>query len=420
VASAAVAPRPERQYRWMSEHLEQLLLRLWERGRRAGARHQRLVDLVTALAVAGLSIIGLAAQNRLGQVDLIVFCACLCAPLCLRHRSPMLSFCLIALVCFVQWLVSGPQLADAALLVALYWVARDGSPAELVVAAGVAGGGAIMAAARWSPTGPLRDWVGLTGLTVAAAGLGVTVRLRRALLASLHERAARLEFERDQEGRLGAAAERARIAREMHDIVSHNLTVMISLADGAAYAMDATPERALPAMQRVSSTGRQALVEMRRLLGVLRDDESDDRPLEPQPSLERLDDLVARINAAGIPVSVEIDGEPRELADGVQLAVFRVAQEALTNTLKHAERPARAHLALRCAAEQVDLEVTDSGGNGNGGNGGNGNGNSDGGGRGLRGMRERAAAYGGELEAGPMTQGGWRVHLSLQADSARR
>jgi signal transduction histidine kinase len=430
VASGALAPRPGRQYRWMSEHLEQLLLRLWERGRRAGARHQRLVDLAIALAVAGLSIIGLAAQNRLGQPDLIVFCACLCAPLCLRHRSPMLAFCLVALVCFVQWLVSGPQLADAALLVALYWVALDGSVAELAVAAGVAGAGAIMAAARWSPARPLRDWVGLTGLTVAAAGLGVTVRLRRALVASLHERAARLEVERDQEGRLGAATERARIAREMHDIVSHNLTVMISLADGAAYAIDAAPERALPAMEQVSATGRQALVEMRRLLGVLRDGESDEHPLEPQPSLERLDDLVARVNAAGIPVSVEIVGEPRELADGVQLAVFRVAQEALTNTLKHAERPASAHLALRCAPEQVELEVTDTSGNGNGNGvhragGGDrlGGGGGDGGdpsGRGLRGMRERAAAYGGELEAGPMTEGGWRVHFSLHADPAQR
>ncbi|HEX3832457.1 MAG TPA: histidine kinase [Solirubrobacteraceae bacterium] len=399
----------------MSEHLEQLLLTLWERARRAEARHRRLVDVAIALAVAALSIVGLAAQHRLGHTDLLVFCACLCTPMLLHRRSPMQAFALIAAVCFVQWLVSGPQLADAAVLLALYWVARDGGLAELALAAAVVEAGAIMAAARWSPARPLRDWVGLTGLTVAAAGLGVTVRLRRALVASLHERAARLEFERDQEGRLGAATERARIAREMHDIVSHNLTVMISLADGAAYAMDASPEQALPAMQRVSSTGRQALVEMRRLLGVFRDDEPAEHPLEPQPSLERLDDLVARVNAAGIPVSIEIDGEPRELADGVQLAVFRVAQEALTNTLKHAGRPASAHLALRCATEQVELEVIDTGVNG-----GSRGVRGGAGGRGLRGMRERAVAYGGELEAGPMAQGGWRVHFSLSADTAKR
>jgi signal transduction histidine kinase len=418
VSAGVLAPRRRRHYRWMSEYLEQMLLRLWERARRAEVRHQRLADLAIALVVAGLSIVGLAAQHRLGHADLVVFCACLCAPLLLHRRSPMQAFALVAAVCFVQWLVSGPQLADAAVLVALYWVARDGELPELGAGAAVVEGGAIMAAAHWSPARPLRDWVGLTGLTVAAAGLGVTVRLRRALVASLHERAARLEFERDQEGRLGAAAERARIAREMHDIVSHNLTVMISLADGATYALDAAPEQALPAMQRVSATGRQALVEMRRLLGVLRDDEPKEHPLEPQPSLERLDELVARVNAAGIPVSIEIDGEPRELADGVQLAVFRVAQEALTNTLKHAGRPATAHLALHCATEHVELDVIDTGTNGVDGarrtvRGGAG-------GRGLRGMRERAAAYGGELEAGPMAQGGWRVHFSLSGGTAKR
>ena len=150
-----------------------------------------------------------------------------------------------------------------------------------------------MAAVRWSPTEVLKFWVGLTALGVAAAVLGVSVRQRRALLASLQERAARLEFERDQEGRLGAAAERARIAREMHDIVSHNLTVMIGLADGAALRA-ASPRRTRPAsaMERISATGRQALTEMRRLLGVLRDEPAAE-PFAPQPGLDRLDELLA-------------------------------------------------------------------------------------------------------------------------------
>lgn len=195
-ASGALAPRRRQQYGWMSEYIEQLLLRLWERGRRAEARH--------------------------------------------------------------QWLVSGPQLADAAVLVALYWVARDGGLTELAVAAAVVEAGAIMAAARWSPARPLRDWVGLTGLTVAAAGLGVTVRLRRALVASLHERAARLESERDQEGRIGAAAERARIAREVHDIVSHNLTVMISLANGATYAISGVARSSASASAAASASARNS------------------------------------------------------------------------------------------------------------------------------------------------------------------
>ena len=236
--------------------------------------------------------------------------------------------------------------------------------------------------------------------------LGISIRQRRALLATLEERAARLEFERDQEGRLGAAAERARIAREMHDIVSHNLTVMIGLADGATYALQSSPDAAGSAMQRVSATGRQALGEMRRLLGVLRDDPTAE-PFEPQPGLDRLDDLLARVEAAGVPVSIEIEGDPHELSGGVQLAVFRVAQEALTNTLKHGSRPATARLALRIAGGRVELTVTNTGATTSG---------PISGGRGLRGMRERAAAYGGTLEAGPLPEGGWRVSLSIAAD----
>jgi signal transduction histidine kinase len=374
-----------------------------ERLSRLSATHPFAVDLAICLATAALSIGGLATQHRLDTLA-AVFCAGLCGPLLLRRLSPILCFGVIALVALAQWLLAAPQLADAAVLIALYWVALDGSLVEGALAAGTVELGAIMAAVRWSPTAPLKVWVGLTGLATAAGVLGVSIRQRRVLLASLQEKAARLEFERDQEGRLGAAAERARIAREMHDIVAHNLSVMIALADGATYAMDTSPERAAEATKRVSATGREALVEMRRLLGVLRE-ESSTQPLEPQPSLGRLDELLARVNAAGIPVTMDLDGDPHELADGVQLTVFRVAQEALTNTLKHAARPTRAHLALSCQPSQVELEVTDTG--------------SErtvaaaSGGRGLHGMRERAATYGGKLEAGPRPQGGWRVHLRL-------
>ena len=379
-----------------------------ERMSKMSARYPVAIDLAICLATAALSIGGLATQHRLDTIA-VIFCGALCAPLLLRRLSPILCFGVIAFVALAQWLLAAPQLADAAVLIALYWVALDGSLLEVALAAGTVELGAIMAAARWSPTAPLKVWVGLSGLATAAAVLGISIRQRRALLASLHEKAARLEFERDQEGRLGAAAERARIAREMHDIVAHNLSVMIALADGATYAMDTSPERAAQATQRVSATGREALVEMRRLLGVLRE-ESEARPLEPQPSLGRLDELLARVHAAGIPVTMDLDGDPHELADGVQLTVFRVAQEALTNTLKHADRPTCAHLALSCRPGQVELEVTDTGsGRAVAGLGGRG--------RGLHGMRERAATYGGKLEAGPRPQGGWRVHLRLDPDA---
>ncbi len=394
----------------MNDSVEELA-RTWltqraQRLNRLSTDHQLAIDLAICLAIAALSVGGLATQGRVDPLALI-FCGALCAPLLLRRVSPILCFATIALVAFAQWLLAGPQLADAALLVALYWVALDGSLLEGAAAAATLELGAVMASLRWSPSEPLKVWVGLTGLTTAAAVLGVSIRQRRALLVSLHEKAARLEFERDQEGRLGAAAERARIAREMHDIVAHNLTVMIALADGASYAMHSSPERAMQATQRVSATGRQALVEMRRLLGVLRE-QTAEHPLEPQPSLDRLDELLARVNAAGIPVTMDLEGDPHELADGVQLTVFRVAQEALTNTLKHANRPTRAHLALSCHPGRVELEVTDTGA---------GAAVASSSGRGLHGMRERAASYGGKLDVGPRPQGGWRVHLRLDPNA---
>ncbi len=407
-----------RQYRSMSEHPDELgsalLAQRAQRLSRLSARHPFAIDLAIVLVTAALSIASLTIQQRLDTLA-VIFCATLCGPLLARRRlSPFLCFGAIALIAFAQWLLAGPQLADAALLIALYRVALDGSLIEGALAAGTVELGAIMAAVRWSTSEPLKVWVGLSGLATAAGVLGVSIRQRRALVASLHEKAARLEFERDQEGRLGAAAERARIAREMHDIVAHNLTVMIALADGATYAMESSPGRAIQATQRVSATGREALVEMRRLLGVLRD-QSSAHPLEPQPSLGRLDELLARVSAAGIPVTMDLEGDPQELADGVQLTVFRVAQEALTNTLKHAARPTCAHLALRCGRGQVELEVTD------------GPSGQPGvasarpptapGGRGLDGMRERAMAYGGKLDAGPWLHGGWRVRLWLGADA---
>ncbi len=394
-------------FTWLSERVQRVV--------RVSARHRLIADVAIAVGIAALSLGGLATQHRLGPLS-AVFCAALCLPLLLRRSSPFACFATIALVALLQWLLAPPQLADASVLFSLYWVALDQEVAKVVLAAGVVESGAVIAALRWSPSDPVKIWVGLTGLTVASGVLGITVRQRRALLLSLRQEAARLEVERDQEGRLGAAAERARIAREMHDIVSHNLTVMIALADGATYALASSPERARPAIERVSTTGRQALVEMRRLLGVLHEEPSG-HPLEPQPSLDRLDDLLTRVQAAGIPVTVEIDGDPHALSDGVQLTVFRVAQEALTNTLKHAAGATRAHLHLRCRAGHVELEVTDSGST---------NGSRTNGhpvhaspGRGLMGMRERAAAYGGKLEAGPLPHGGWRVHLRLDPETAK-
>ena len=373
-------------------------------------RHRPAFDLAVTVTLALLSFVGLLAQDRLRHPDTVAFCVLLVAPLPFMRRHARLAFSAVTLIALVQWFTSTPQIADASVLVLLFALAVDGELNELAAAACVVEAGAILAALRWSPDDPLKVWVGITGLGVAAAAVGLALRERRQLVVSLGERAARLEVERDQEGQLGAMAERARIAREMHDIVSHNLTVMITLADGASYALEADPGSARSAIERLSSTGRQALGEMRRLLGVLHEEGPAD-PLEPQPGLDRFDQLLERVEAAGIPVAFALTGDPHALSPGVQLTIFRVAQEALTNTLKHAGRPARASVSLHCRPGHVVLEVGDDG---------------PGvtrdapaipsAGRGLSGMRERAAAFGGALEAGPDPAGGWRVQLVLPID----
>jgi signal transduction histidine kinase len=376
-----------------------LLRRLAASGRDA---HPLLLDLLGSIAIAIAAIAQLDAQHRL-DLHQALFTALLSSVLLARRRHPLITFGVLAATAFVQWATADPQLGDAALLVALYEVAMRGSVAEVALAGATMEAGAVMAAVKWSPSDPVKVWVGLSGLVVAAAVLGITIRQRRALLLSLQERAARLELERDQEGRLAAAAERNRIAREMHDIVAHNLSVMIALADGASFAIDRSPERSAQATRQVSATGRDALLEMRRLLGIL-GDEQPSNPLAPQPGLAELERLVERVRIAGVPVTLDVQGDPLALPEGVQLTVFRVAQEALTNTLKHASRPTGVRLSLRCEPHHVELEALD-----------------DGQppaaaarhGRGLRGMRERALAYGGELQAGPLPSGGWRVHMTL-------
>jgi signal transduction histidine kinase len=196
----------------------------------------------------------------------------------------------------------------------------------------------------------------------------------------------------------------------MHDIVAHNLSVMIALADGASYALHDDPARAELAMATASRTGRQALTEMRRLLGVLRDDDGSESSRAPQPGIHELDQLVGQVRAAGLPVTLAVEGDGDALPAGAQLTVFRLVQEALTNTLKHAGPRARAQVRLRFDAAGVDVEVSDDG---------TGARTSVQGahGLGLNGMRERAAVYAGTVEAGPLATGGWRVHTRLAVEA---
>ena len=239
--------------------------------------------------------------------------------------------------------------------------------------------------------------------------LAIAVRTRREYTEALVERAHRLERERDQQALLAAAGERARIAREMHDIIGHNLSVITGLADGGAYAAAKSPERAAQALEAIGTTSRQALGELRRVLGVLREPVPA-AELAPQPSLTDLDALLTGVQEAGLAVRLTVHGDPPPVpaSPGRQLAVYRVVQESLTNTLKHAGPGATAEVTLTYTPTGLEVRTTDSGGApqppGN---------ESPDHGRGISGMRERAQLYNGTLESGRLPAGGWHTRLRL-------
>jgi len=404
--------------------------RVWERLRALDRRFATYVDIVLA---AGLFVLcsGWVIEKTASRPNLWVVAA-LIFPLVFRRRAPMTVFLTVATVAFVQWMVTGPGLADAALLVALYTVALESDWVLVVAASAILEAGVVMATVRWTPTGNhVKSFVFLTGLAFTALLAGVVVRALRSQLDWLAERAERLELERDQQASLAAAAERARIAREMHDVVSHNIQVMVTLADAASRARTHDPSRAAEAMREVSSTGRQALTDMRRMLGVLREEPAlagangaEPPPRTPQPGLCDLEALVERVGGTGLAVSVERSGRPFEVSGAAGLTAYRIVQEALTNALKHAEEPDSVVVRLEFRNPDISVRVTDDGrtkvsvpGSEPGMRNDNGRGEpagAGGGGHGLAGMAERAAAFGGTLDAGPRSSGGWEVTATLR------
>jgi signal transduction histidine kinase len=321
----------------------------------------------------------------------------------------------VCVLAAVQWL-SGERLpADAALLLALFTIAAQEPRRRAFVAAGVLELGVVLASIRFAPTGDgvVGSLVFLTGLVAAAYLFGTSLRTRREYLASVEDRALRLEVERDQQARLGAIAERTRIAREMHDIVAHNLSVMITLAEGAVATHVSEPAAAADAMAQVASTGRQALGEMRQLLGVLRDDD-DNNVLDPQPGLDQLEDLLEQVRRTGLAVRKDVRGTPRALTMTEQLTIYRAVQEALTNTMKHARGATAATVLLDWQPQSLSVTVTDDGAA-----------RADPGasatdGLGLSGMRERLAVHGGTLRAGPRSRTGWLVQATLPFGTAEQ
>ncbi|MBE1532937.1 sensor histidine kinase [Actinomadura algeriensis] len=367
-----------------------------------------LVDAFLAAPLVFFSLPGfLSGAYGMSFVQYAVVTVGLLLPLVLRRTFPRTVFAVIALVSCVQWLADVvPLPANIALFMGLYTVTAGFTLRWGIAAALVVETGAVMSTYSYSREfGDGRS--SFVMLTVMIAGvwlLGLHMRTRRAYLRSLEERAERLERERDAEVKMAMAAERAGIARELHDVVAHNVSVIVVQADGASYAIEHDVDRAKQALEAISTTGRYALGEMRRLLGVLREDD-DAGAYAPQPGVAELDDLVGQVRASGLPVTFEVAGTPPDLSQGRQLTVFRIVQEALTNTLKHGGPRVSATVRLDYRWDAVEIKVDDDGRGAAAAD--------DGRGHGLMGMRERAAVYGGTVRAAPRAGGGFEVQARI-------
>ncbi|WP_210585276.1 histidine kinase [Streptomyces sp. GESEQ-35] len=342
---------------------------------------------------------------------LLVLMAAFCVPLLWRQHRPLLVFAFTSVVSAVALALDTATGSEAARVVALLNVGRSSRPVQLAVCLGVA-------VTQTTVATIMRDEgqdIGLqapvvaiiqSALVAAVAAAGLVGRVVNAYIRALRERARRLEVERDQRARLAVAAERARVAREMHDILGHTLAVIVGLANGAAGLTEAKPKRGAETLRIIADSGRGALAELRRLLAVIGDDEkatAEGTPLAPQPGFNDLTPLLERVRAAGPAVTLHTEGRHRtDLPPSLQLAVYRVVQEALTNTLKHAVADTTVQVTLTADDTAVDLTVQDTGPALHA--------RVSDEGRGLVGMRERAALYGGSVTAGPNDLGGWTVH----------
>jgi signal transduction histidine kinase len=261
--------------------------------------------------------------------------------------------------------------------------------------------------ARNDPKGTVGNWVFISIVFGVAWLVGFAFSGATRQAQEARERARRAEREREERARLAVSEERARIARELHDVVGHSVSVMTVQASAVRRLLKPEQEREREALLIVEQTGREAMAEMRRMVGVLRRPE-EAPALAPQPSLEHLDKLVEHARESGLPVKLTVEGDAVQLPAGVDLTAYRLVQEGLTNALKHA-RAKNAEVLVRYSNGFVELSVTDDG---------TGDGGGDSGGHGLVGMRERISVYGGDLEAGPRPEGGYRLRATLPVSAA--
>ncbi|HWK92655.1 MAG TPA: sensor histidine kinase [Luteimicrobium sp.] len=425
----------------------------YEKFTRWTEQHRFAVD-ATGAALLALFVVAASAAETSYLHAAAWFAVALCVPLAWRRTRPVPSVVAVYAVALVQMLVD--QTASVASVVvvpiSLYSVTVSGPRWAHRAAIGSGLAGVVLASVLMSDRGvgyaaTARQATALTifgGVVLLAVwAFGLVRRSRRETIDALRDRAERLEVERDQQARLATAAERTRIARELHDIVAHSLSVMIAQADGGRYAAATDPTAPERSLTTIAETGRAALADMRRILGVLRAEDAapgssapggvppvgrgsaaqpgtgpggaarspggpgSEAPaaLAPQPSVEGLEALVEQVRASGPQVSLVRVGTPRQLPPGAALTIFRVAQEALTNVLKHAGPSPHVTVVLRWDRDAVVLDVQDDGRGAAA--------TSDGAGYGLLGMRERAAVFGGTVSTGPRPGGGYRVRLEL-------
>ncbi|MEU0796513.1 sensor histidine kinase [Amycolatopsis sp. NPDC005961] len=335
------------------------------------------------------------------------------APLVFRRRSPLWSAYVVLVISIVHATLMLGIGSAAGLAMSIYSVVVYAGRRQGLIFVGAV----IVSSAVQLALEPLDDELVIAILFLAFGialcwTLGEFVGARRAYDVEVEARLHLLETERDQATRIAVAEERGRIARELHDVVAHAVSVMVVQADGASYAIESNPELARRALQTISETGRGALGELRRLLDVLRSDDADGEPRVPQPDAHALAELADRMRTAGVPVELETN-ELGDLPAGVSLGIYRIVQESLTNTLKHAGRGATASVRVHRTGDLVEVQVSDDGA-------GRipqltpaGSSQRLPGGNGLIGMRERAHVYGGTLDVGPAPGGGWQVRAAL-------
>jgi signal transduction histidine kinase len=372
------------------------------------------VDIIVALAIAAVAQLDVWATSVTGanivgaRTVVAVFYAVTALVLAWRRSHPFAVAMVVIVANAVQSAAIGASEGQGVLLpavLALYSVgANEDRPRSLLALALLPV--LILVRELRNPdnvdVANVLDALAWESTLVAAWLLGAYLRMRRLYVAELRERAARAEGEREDRARTAVADERARIARELHDAIAHGVSVMVVQAEAAEEMLDGDAERARDPLRKVQRSGRDALVELRRLVGVLREsDAAADRA--PQPSLAYLDALIATVRESGMPVALRVEGTPAPLPSGIDQSAYRIVQEALTNALKHAG-PAHATVVLAFAADRLEVDVTDDG---------HGVASVDGRGHGLAGMRERVAICGGALETGPQPECGYRVHATL-------